>query len=297
MLTYSNLLDDLTLAPGVSGLEQWCSFLNKNVLSGPWEAAVHGGAQADRVGFAFAAGYQAALRSLFPLESGQLGSLCATEAQGAHPRAIQTALSPTDAGLRLEGEKVFATMAQVADVLFVVAKEGEREGRPALRIAKVPRRDAELLPGPQTPFTPEISHAVLKLAIDGVEVLAGDGYQAYLKPFRTVEDIHVHAALLAFFVRLCGAMKWPASLMQTMLAQLAALRSLSEAPPLEAATHLALAGVLTASEQAVLELGALAAKEEGDFAQRVVRDLPLMKVASKAREMRVKRAWEIIAGG
>ncbi len=296
MSTYSDLLDDLTLPPRVSGLEQWCSFLNKSVFSGPWEAAVRGGAQADRLGFAFAAGYQAALRSLFPLATGQLGSLCATEAQGAHPRAIQTTLDQTDTGPRLEGEKVFATMAQVAEVLFVVAKEGERKGRPALRIAQVPRRDAEILPGPQTPFTPEISHAVLKLAIDGVEVLPGDGYQAYLKPFRTIEDIHVHAAVLAFFVRLCGAMRWPPSLMQTMLAQLAALQSLSQAPPLEAATHLALAGVLTASEQAILELGVLAAKEEGEFTQRVVRDLPLLKVASKARQMRAKRAWEIIAG-
>ncbi len=82
---YASLLDDLSLASDISDLSQWCSFLNENDFGDPLEAAVRGGARADRVGYAFAAGYQAALRALFPLAPGQLGSLCATEAHGAHP--------------------------------------------------------------------------------------------------------------------------------------------------------------------------------------------------------------------
>ena len=45
----------------------------------------------------------------------------------------------------------------------------------------------------------QLGHLFVSLsdvAITAHEILPGDGYDRYLKPFRTVEDIHVHAALL-----------------------------------------------------------------------------------------------------
>ena len=47
---------------------------------------------------------------------------------------------------------------------------------------------------PPTPFAPEIPHARITLAnvtVRDEDVLPGDGYARYLKPFRTIEDTFV----------------------------------------------------------------------------------------------------------
>src|SRR5882762_6575046 len=68
----------------------------------PFERAVAGGADADRVGWAFASGYQAALRALEPsLPDDAIAALCVTEAEGNFPRAIRTTLTPTEGGYAL----------------------------------------------------------------------------------------------------------------------------------------------------------------------------------------------------
>src|SRR5205814_202856 len=55
----------------------------------PIEEAIVGGFAADRLGYAFAAGYEAALRALVPdLPRDTVASLCITERGGAHPAAI-----------------------------------------------------------------------------------------------------------------------------------------------------------------------------------------------------------------
>ena len=71
------------------------------------DEAIVGGFAADRVAYAFAAGYQAALRALVPdLSRESIASFCATEQGGAHPRNIQTSLTPTQSGgFILEGTK------------------------------------------------------------------------------------------------------------------------------------------------------------------------------------------------
>src|SRR5436305_889000 len=57
------------------------------------ESAVASGFHADRVGFAFAGGYHAALRRLVPsLDAEHLAALAATEEGGARPSAIRTTL-------------------------------------------------------------------------------------------------------------------------------------------------------------------------------------------------------------
>src|SRR4051794_29963976 len=67
----------------------------------PIDEALLGGADADRAAYAFAAGYQAALRALVPsLPRDAMASLCATEQGGAHPKNIRTTLAArADGGL------------------------------------------------------------------------------------------------------------------------------------------------------------------------------------------------------
>src|SRR4051794_33017827 len=71
------------------------------------ERAVIGGARADRLGYAFAIGYSAALEAL--VGEGD-AALCVTEDGGNHPKAIQTRLVDG----RVTGSKRWATLADHA---------------------------------------------------------------------------------------------------------------------------------------------------------------------------------------
>ena len=91
-------------------------------LQRPVDRAIAGGAAVDRLGYAFAAGYAAALHALVPeLERPPvLASLAATEEGGAHPRAIRTTLTREGDHWRLSGHKRWVTLAGTQ--LLVLAK-------------------------------------------------------------------------------------------------------------------------------------------------------------------------------
>lgn len=247
------------------------------------DRAAAGGFAADRLGYAFLAGYRAALRALDPTLA--RASLCATETDGAHPRAIHTRLED---GV-LTGEKTFATLASVADELLVVASLGERDGRNHLQVARIPvaRAGVTIRDREAPPFAPEIPHARVTLEavrVEPGELLDGDGYERVLKPFRTLEDLHVAAAWLGHVARLARAYGPDEALLERALAALAALRDLGAHDPADAATHVALAGVLA-------EAGGVAgacrlSQAEEPVRSRWQRDLPLLAVAGKARELR-----------
>src|SRR5204862_1940460 len=66
------------------------------------DQAIAGGFHSDRTGWAFASGYQAALRALFPgLPEDRICALCVTEADGNTPRAIRSTLQRGNGGWRL----------------------------------------------------------------------------------------------------------------------------------------------------------------------------------------------------
>src|SRR4051812_18894114 len=182
----------------------------------PIDRAILAGARARKVADAFLAGYQAALRALIPtLPGDRLSCLCATEEGGAHPRAIATRLERDGAGYRLTGRKRWVTGGPLADLLLGVASTGlDDAGKNRLRLVRVDAHapGVTLHPMPETPFTPEIPHAEVELA--GVQLgedalEPGDGYDRYLKPFRTVEDCHVHAAVLAYVLGVARRSGWP----------------------------------------------------------------------------------------
>src|SRR5262245_48930328 len=78
----------------------------------PAALAVAGGFAADRVGWAFASGYQAALRALLPdLLRDTLAAFCVTEVDGNRPRDIRTTIAPQpDGALRIDGAKRWTTL-------------------------------------------------------------------------------------------------------------------------------------------------------------------------------------------
>jgi acyl-CoA dehydrogenase len=153
---------------------------------------------------------------------------------------------------------------------------------------------------PPPPFVPEVSHAELTFArvrIPESAVLSGDGYTDYTKAFRTVEDLHVNAAVLGHFLGMALAHGFPKVVADRLVASLLLARGMAALDPKAPETHVALAGMLA-------EIATLAADLEpcwqlaGDAAkERWYRDRALVQVAGKARETRRERAWQALDEG
>jgi hypothetical protein len=281
----------------VSSIEAFLSALPP-LHPAPFDAAVLGGALADRVGYAFVAGIRAAYSVLVPSAPwSALPALCFTEAHGAHPRSIATRLD--EAAGTVTGEKKWATLAPCADTLLVLAKAGEAEGRSVLRIARVDARSpgvrVERMPEP--PFAPEVPHATVTLEGARVSsVLEGDGFDRYVKPFRTIEDVHVMAAVLAYVVVESRTRAWPHLVVEQALEAIASLRGLADAPALDPATHVALAGALRATRAVFAEADArFADTPDDERSKRWARDRALREVAEGARAKRIEAAWRALA--
>jgi alkylation response protein AidB-like acyl-CoA dehydrogenase len=244
-----------------------------------------GGFAADRLGLAFAAGYQAALEALVPGAPGEARALCATEEGGAHPRAIRTTLErDTEGRLWIRGRKRWATLATEAEALLVVASVGTDA---AVRIA----------PMPATPFAPEIQHAEIEIdaAVEEDAVLEGDGYDMYLKPFRTLEDVHVHGATLGYLVGVGRRSGWPEAALERLAAAIVGAQAIAAAPPEAPETHAALAGLLALTRDVAGD-AALWERVAPEERARWARDQGLLAVAGRAREARRARAWERLRG-
>lgn len=278
----------------------------------PAAQAIAGGFDADRVGWAFAAGYQAALRRLCPdLPAGTVAALCVTEEAGNRPRDIATRLEPLEpaegGGWRLTGAKRWTTLGPAGSLLLVAARltdaaegvDGERGARPRLKVARVPVPAPGLSVEPMAGigFVPEVPHA--RLRFDGVAVAAdallpGDGWDQVVKPFRTIEDLHVTLAVLAYLLREARARRWPAAIAERLAALMLLLAELGAAPPDAAAMQVALEGALQLAHALYAEAGALfaAAAADDPAAARWARDQPLFAVARAARALRAERAWQ-----
>jgi alkylation response protein AidB-like acyl-CoA dehydrogenase len=213
---------------------------------------------------------------------------------------LTTIVPQPDGTLRIDGAKRWTTLGPGSTLLLVVgalpAAAGAR--RPVLRVARVPvpTPGLELQPMPPTRFVPEVPHAQVQLhdVLVGAEaLLPHDGYEAYVKPFRTIEDLHVTLAVLAYLLREARARRWPAAFREQVVAVLSLLLQLAgddvHAPPM----HVALAGALHWAHRLYGEASALWAAAGNDpAAQRWQRDAALFSVAGQAREQRAARAWE-----
>ncbi|WNG49237.1 acyl-CoA dehydrogenase [Archangium minus] len=264
----------------------------------PVDVAFAGGFAADRLGYAFASGYHSALRSLFPaLPRERRYALCVTEAQGGHPAAMNTRLTGAgDGPQRLGGTKAFITLGTAADELLVVATEGrDAQGRNRLRLVRLDSRRAgvTLTELPPTPFVPEVPHAELRLnevEVAPEEVLPGDGYERYVKPFRTVEDCHVFAAVLGWLIQVARRSGWPDEVREELLALAVTMRGLAQSDPASPAVHLALSGAIELFRARVDGLGTLWERVDTQTRERWERDRLLLNVAGKVRAKRRETA-------
>jgi len=275
--------------PAVAGLEAWyTALLARTGQPRPFELAVRGGGLAETPGLAFLAGYQAALRALWPSAPWSLGALCATENRSVRPADMTTRLD----GLCLTGRKDFVTAASAADWLLVAAREEEPGQGPKLALGVVrngaPGVRVERLPA--LALMPDIDHGRLHLENAPCERLAGDGWDAYVKPFRSIEDTHVLAAVCAWLSHVGRTSSWPQDLQLRLLGLLAGCAEVARQCPTAAPGHLLLAGLFAQFASLEGDLEAAFAAGPASWAALWQRDKGPMAIAGAARTKRLEQA-------
>lgn len=294
-MPWSKLLQPAVRLGAEQGLEHWYERLLQR-LGGtpePFALAVSGGHLAATPGLAFLAGYQAALRMLWPAAPWTAGALCVTEQRSIRPADMQTRLH----GLYLSGRKDFVTAAECADWLLVAARADVGDEAPHLVLGVVrqgaPGVRIEALPA--LALMPDIGHARLHLEQAQCERLAGDGWNDYVKPFRSIEDVHVLAAVCAWLHGIGQECAWPETLRLRLLAQLAGCAEVARHEPNAAATHLLLAGLFAQQQALAAELDAAFAAAPAHWQALWQRDQGLLQIAEGARAKRLAKAWQIVA--
>ncbi|MDU9415420.1 acyl-CoA dehydrogenase family protein [Pseudomonas sp. zfem005] len=287
-MTWQRLLeinDRLPAAP----MEDWYGALLERLgEASPFELAVLGGRLAATPGLAFLAGYQGALRLLWPSAPQSLGALCVTESRSTRPADMHTRL----AGLSLSGRKDFVTAADAADWLLVAARE-EAEGQPP-RLALVVVRNGA--PGvrietlPSLPLMPDIPHARLHLDAAHCERLAGDGWDAYVKPFRSIEDLHVLAAMGGWLLGVGRDSGWPEPLQLRLLGLLGSAAEVSRLCATSPTMHLMLAGLFAQFDGLRPELESALANGPQAWASLWQRDQGVLSLAVGPRAKRLEKA-------
>lgn len=288
-MPWSDLLQRSDRLPADADLaEGFATLLQTLGTVSPFELAVAGGRRMPTPGLAFLVGYQAALRMLWPSAPLSLGALCATEQRSLRPADMQTRLN----GLRLSGRKDFVTAGDAADWLLVAARSEQSGETPRLTLAVVypgePGVSVETLPA--LPLMPEISHG--RLHLDGAlcELLAGDGWDAYVKPFRTLEDVYVLSAMTAWLYGVGQESDWPQTLQLRLLALLAGCAESSRQAPDNPAGHVLLGGLFAQFEALAGEVDQALADGPVEWAQMWQRDKGVMQLAAGARAKRLAKA-------
>ena len=187
-----------------------------------------------------------------------------------------------------------------ASLLLVVVSRGKKaDGKSRLLVAQVPG-DA---PGlrrtvmPPTPFVPEVTHAEVFLeGVSAFTLLPGDGYEAYAKPFRTVEDLHILGAAAAWLCQTALRLGSGGDLALEFFSLAVALRGLAAHPPTSPGLHLALASQITHLDGLLGRLDEPWRKADPEGFARWERDRPLLLVAGAARQARTAAARAHLGG-
>ncbi|WP_442112375.1 acyl-CoA dehydrogenase [Pseudomonas sp. NUPR-001] len=269
--------------------ETYSSLLARLGSVSPFELAVLGGRAMPTPGLAFLIGYQAALRMLWPSAPASLGALCASERRSVRVADMQVRLDD----LRLSGSKDFVTAGLDADWLLVAARSEAVGEAPQLSLAVVYPGEpgVRLEPLPALPLMPEVGHARLHLDQALCERLAGDGWDAYVKPFRSLEDLYVLSALCAWLYGVGQDNGWPQSLQLRLIGLLGGCAEGSRQCADSSACHVLLGGLFAQFAALKDELNQALSNSPGEWAPLWQRDQGLLEIASAARAKRLAKAW------
>jgi hypothetical protein len=148
-----------------------------------------------------------------------------------------------------------------------------------------------LEPLPTLPLMPEVGHGRLLLEQATCELLAGDGWDAYVKPFRSLEDLYVLTALTAWLYGVGQESAWPQDLRLQLLGLLAGCAEGSRQCADSVSCHLLLGGLFAQFQALRGAIDAALAAGPVHWAQIWQRDQGVMTLAAAAREKRLNKAW------
>jgi len=291
-----------TRSKPISSVVHWKKQHEKELhaWSEPADMAIAGGYLAGCPAYAFAVGYWAALHRLVPdLPRTPLPALCISEKHGPHPAKIRCRLENIGDNWLLNGTKHFVTCGREADLLLVAASTGiDPDGKNQICLVKVNKdRDGIAVKPLDKPLNilPEISHGQVEFTdvkVAQADILPGDGYGRYIKPFRTIEDLHVLAAILGYLIRMGMIFDWPRQPIEQMLSHMLTLRSLASADYAAPEIHIATAGALAAIQSLLETLGSCWERVDDSFRSAWQRDRTVMNIAADARAKRLAAAWQ-----
>ncbi len=288
-MLWSTLLGPLPRSMQTQPSNWFTELTQRTADASTFERALLGGRLAATPGLAFLAGYQAALRALLPSAPQGIGALCVTEQRSSKAADIQTRLLNG----QLTGQKDFVIGGDYAQWLIVLARSEAKQQAPRLTAVLVAtdNTSVSLQSRSALPIVPDIPHSSVQFSLSPCMVLAGDGWNDFNKPFRTLEDGHVLAALCAWLYGQSLLDQWPQDLQLQLIALLAGLKETLQQPNKEAATHLLLGGILAqfASLQTLISQ-ALSAHSSHATALAWQRDKAILEIARPARMRRLEVA-------
>jgi acyl-CoA dehydrogenase len=276
----------------------WHAAQSTRAASGSFAAAVACALKADRVAWAFFSGYQGAIQAAFHTETGTVGAFGANEAQRKITE-IETSLDDRDGRLLLTGSKSWV-LAGIDDLtLFVLARRasGPAKGPGSLSIVRLPIRSAgvEAEPRRTQAVVPELPHSAVHFEstpLTPSDVLQGDGYADYAKPFRLREDVFVTGCVLAYLLAESQLGSWPTTWSQRTIAVLSLLETCSRRDPRQADTIILVAGALSFAGDVIRDAEPLWTPSQELTRARWLRDRPILALGKEARRQRAIQSWK-----
>lgn len=243
------------------------------------------------------AGHQAAIRRLFPdTPLKDITAFCVSEDQGPKPSGILSTLTPKGDGFVLNGRKRWGSMSPLADVLYIAASIGQKDGRNQLRMIKV-ATDSPGLTLDSTPYGAYEHHMPIAdliltdIEVQASDVIEADAYEAYIKPFRLIEDVYNTAGTQIGLLTLGRVHGWPQELLEDLLGLILQAYMISQTPMARPADVLLMSAYFRASSALWDRLGeAWALVPEAERTAWSPKTGTL-GVAARARETRRQQAW------
>lgn len=269
-------------------------------FSSTLEQAAMGGRYSHNMSFAFSAGYQSAIQSLFKPAKPMLASLCVTEKEGNRPKNIKSIMTKHNLNYQLNGTKSFITGANEATQLYIAVTTpcmNIANDRPVIKMISIPANTSGTVikPSQTLPFVPDVSHGSAifdNVNIASSEILEGDGYSLYVKPFRTHEDIHVLAATLGYRIAEALNSHWSHKSIEAHITLLSSILSLSTDSFDEPTTHVIFSGCRNQFNSLIQQTDAEFELNNHEGYKDWLRDKALLDIASKAHQVRTERAWD-----
>jgi len=283
-------------------MEAWLIDFNQTVrgFDSSIDRAILGGRLSKNMSFTFASGYQSAIEAMFSPDQSTLplASLCVSEENGVRPNDINTKLEEKNGKVYLSGQKKFVSGANDSQHIFVACNNGvDIKGRVNIKVVSLPSstNGIEIIALPTLPFIPLVSHG--KVILENVEigesdVLPGDGYSNYVKPFRTYEDLHVLAAVVGFRLGEAIESQWGEDSIQAHLPLILSLQALSKMPLQSPAAHISLAACRNELKRLIALFDDRFEANNSSAYSEWQRDQMILNVASKASNIRTQNAWK-----